>query len=91
MLSIPLLSVIAGIVMGEFSVESGWFNSETMLYMAFVSIANYTQPNFELGLRIKNSCASCSSSSPPSSTSRLCYRMSHRRPLHHLQQNPLRP
>ena len=27
MLSTPL-SVIAGIVMGEFSVESGWFNSE---------------------------------------------------------------
>ena len=34
MLSTPL-SVIAGIVMGEFSVESGWFNSEVMLYMAF--------------------------------------------------------
>ena len=46
-------SVIAGIVMGEFSVESGWFNSEIMLYMAFVSIANYTQPNFELGYALK--------------------------------------
>ena len=52
MLSTPL-SVIAGIVMGEFSVESGWFNSEIMLYMAFVSIANYTQPNFELGYALK--------------------------------------
>ncbi len=40
------LSVIAGIVMGEFSVASGWFNSEVMLYMAFVAVANYTQPNF---------------------------------------------
>lgn len=30
MLSTPL-SVIAGIVMGEFSVQSGWFNSEVML------------------------------------------------------------
>ena len=27
----------------------GWFNSEVMLYMAFVAVANYTQPNFELG------------------------------------------
>jgi len=52
MLSTPL-SVIAGIVMGEFSVQSGWFNSEVMLYMAFVSVANYTQPNFELGYALK--------------------------------------
>ncbi|MGN1267652.1 MAG: spore germination protein [Dorea sp.] len=52
MLSTPL-SVIAGIVMGEFAVNSGWFNAEVMLYMAFVSIANYTQPNFELGYALK--------------------------------------
>ena len=49
MLSTP----IAGIVMGEFSVQSGWFNSEVMLYMAFVAVANYTQPNFELGYALK--------------------------------------
>ena len=45
--------MIAGIVMGEFSVKSGWFNSEVMLYMAFVAVANYTQPNFELGYALK--------------------------------------
>lgn len=52
MLSTPL-SVIAGIVMGEFSVKSGWFNSEVMLYMAFVAVADYTQPNYELGYALK--------------------------------------
>ncbi len=52
MLSTPL-SVIAGLVMGEFPVKSGWFNSEVMLYMAFVAVANYTQPNFELGYALK--------------------------------------
>lgn len=52
MLSTPL-SVIAGLVLGEFAVKSGWFNAEIMLYMAFVSIANYTQPNFELGYALK--------------------------------------
>ena len=52
MLSMPL-SVIAGLVMGEFSVKSGWFNAEVMLYMAFVAVANYTQPNFELGYALK--------------------------------------
>ncbi|MCI8293970.1 MAG: spore germination protein [Hespellia sp.] len=52
MLSTPL-SVIAGLVLGEFSVQSGWFNAEVMLYMAFVAVANYTQPNFELGYALK--------------------------------------
>ena len=52
MLSTPL-SVIAGIVLGEFAVKSGWFNAEVMLYMAFVAVANYTQPNFELGYALK--------------------------------------
>ena len=42
MLSTPL-SVMAALVLGEFSVKSGWFNSEVMLYMAFVAVANYTQ------------------------------------------------
>ncbi len=52
MLSTPL-SVVAGIVLGQFSVSSGWFNPEIMLYMAFVAVANYTQPNFELGYALK--------------------------------------
>lgn len=51
-LSTPL-SVIAGLVMGEFAVSSGWFNSEVMLGMAIVAVANYTQPNFELGYALK--------------------------------------
>ncbi len=52
MLSTPL-SVMAGLVLGEFSVESGWFNSEVILYMAFVAIANYTQSNYELDYAMK--------------------------------------
>lgn len=52
MLSTPL-SVMAALVLGEFSVKSGWFNSECMLYMAFVSIANYTQDNYEFGYALK--------------------------------------
>lgn len=52
MLSTPL-SVMAALVLGEFSVKSGWFNTETMLYMAFVAVANYTQSSFELGYALK--------------------------------------
>ncbi len=52
MLTTPL-SVMAALVLGEFSVNSGWFNSEVMLYMAFVAIANYTQNSYELGYAMK--------------------------------------
>lgn len=52
MLTTPL-SIIAGIVLGEYSVKSGWFNSETMLYMAFVTVANYSQSSYELGYALK--------------------------------------
>ena len=40
-------------MVGDFAVQSGWFSAETMLYMALVAIATYTQPNFELGYAIK--------------------------------------
>ena len=52
MLSTPL-SIMAALVLGEFSVKSGWFNAEVMLYMAFVAVANYTQSNYELGYALK--------------------------------------
>lgn len=52
MLNTPL-SIIAGIVFGDYTVEAGWFNSEIMLYMAFVAVANYSQSNMELGYAIK--------------------------------------
>ena len=52
MLSTPL-SVMAALILGEFSVKSGWFNSEVLLYMAFVALASYTQANYEWGYAIK--------------------------------------
>lgn len=52
MLSTPL-SVMAALILGEFAVNSGWFNSEVMLYMAFVALASYTQSNYELGYAFK--------------------------------------
>ena len=51
-LSTPL-SVTAGLVIGEFTVKSGWFNAETMLYMSFVALATYTQASFEFGYALK--------------------------------------
>ncbi len=52
MLNTPL-SIIAGLVLGQQAVESGWFNSEVILYMAFVAFANFTHGSFELGYAFK--------------------------------------
>ena len=52
MLSTPL-SILAGIVVGEYAVESGWFNSESLLYMAVVTVGTYSQASFEMGYALK--------------------------------------
>lgn len=47
------LSVIGGLILGEFAIEVGWFMPETILYMALVSITHFTQHNYELGYALK--------------------------------------
>lgn len=47
------LSIIGAIALSDFAVKVGWFSTEAMLYMAFVAIANYTQPSYELGYSLK--------------------------------------
>ena len=42
-------SVIGALVLGEFAVEARWLTAEVVFYMAFVAVANFTQPSFELG------------------------------------------
>lgn len=46
-------SVVAALILGDFAVKTGWFVPEVILYMAFVAIANFTQPSFELGYAVK--------------------------------------
>lgn len=52
LLSTPL-SIVAGIVVGEYAVSSGWFNTESMLYMAVVTVGTYSQASFEMGYAMK--------------------------------------
>ena len=47
------LSIIGAIALSEFAVQSGWVSIESILYMALVTVANYTQPNYELGYSLK--------------------------------------
>ena len=47
------LSVVGGLILGDFAVEIGWLIPEVILYMAFAAIANFTQRSYELGYAIK--------------------------------------
>lgn len=46
-------SVIGGLLLGEFAVESGWFVPQTILYSAFTGVANFIPTNIELGYSFK--------------------------------------
>lgn len=46
-------SVVGALILGEFAVRANWFVPEVVLYMAFVAIANFAQPSFELGYAFK--------------------------------------
>lgn len=47
------LSIIGAIALSEFAVQSGWVCVESILYMALVTVATYSQPNYELGYSLK--------------------------------------
>ena len=47
------LSVVGGLILGDFAVQIGWLIPEVILYMAFVAIANFTQRSYELGYAFK--------------------------------------
>ncbi len=47
------LSVVGGLILGDFAVNIGWLIPEVILYMAFVAIANFTQRSYELGYAFK--------------------------------------
>lgn len=47
------LSIVGGLILGDFAVSIGWLIPEVILYMAFVSIASYSQRSYELGYAFK--------------------------------------
>ena len=46
-------SVVGALILGQFAVEVGVLSADVILFMAFVAIANFTQPSFELGYAFK--------------------------------------
>ncbi len=47
------LSVVGGLILGDFAVTVGWFSPDVIFYMACVSITNFAQQNHELGYAFK--------------------------------------
>lgn len=47
------LSVVGALILGQFAVQSGWFIPQTILCMAVLALAGFTQPSIELGYAIK--------------------------------------
>ena len=44
------LGLVAAIMIGEVSVQVGWFSHEVVLYLAVAAIGTYATPSYELGL-----------------------------------------
>ena len=46
-------SMMRDLVLGDFAVQAGWLGPEVLVYMAFVSVAGFAQPSYELGYAFK--------------------------------------
>ena len=46
-------SMLGALVLGDFAVQAGWLGPEVRVYMAFVSVAGFAQPSYELGYAFK--------------------------------------
>lgn len=47
------ISIVGGLILGEFAVKSGWFVPQVILYTAFSAIATFSPMNYELGYCFK--------------------------------------
>ena len=45
--------MIGALILGDFAVQARWLVPEVLVYMAFVSIASFAQPSFEMGYAFK--------------------------------------
>ncbi|MEF9960552.1 MAG: spore germination protein [Niameybacter sp.] len=47
------LSVIGGLILGEYAVKTGWLVPHSIFYMSIVALSSFTQPSIELSYGIK--------------------------------------
>jgi len=46
-------SMLGALILGDFAVQAGWLGPEVLVYLAFVSIAGFAQPSYEMGYAFK--------------------------------------
>ena len=46
-------SMLGALILGDFAVQAGWLGPEVLVYMAFVSVATFAQPSYEMGYAFK--------------------------------------
>ncbi len=46
-------SMLGALILGDFAVQARWLVPEVLVYMAFVAIASFAQPSFEMGYAFK--------------------------------------
>ncbi len=46
-------SMLGALILGDFAVQASWLSPEVLVYMAFVSVAAFAQPSYELGYAFK--------------------------------------
>ncbi|OOM81365.1 spore germination protein [Clostridium sp. BL-8] len=47
------MSLIGGLILGEYTIKSGWFTNQAVLYMAIVTLGDFIQPSIEMNFAIK--------------------------------------
>jgi len=47
------LSIIGGLILGDYAVKTGWFVPQSIFYMAIVALSSFVQPSIEFSYAIK--------------------------------------
>lgn len=47
------LSLIGGLIVGEYAIKTGWFTNQSILYMAIVALGDFTQQSLEMNYAFK--------------------------------------
>jgi stage V sporulation protein AF len=47
------LSLIGGLIVGQYAIKTGWFTNESILYMAIVALGDFTQQSLEINYAFK--------------------------------------
>jgi stage V sporulation protein AF len=47
------MSLIGGLILGEYTIKTGWFIPQSILYMSIVTLGDFTQPSIEMNFAIK--------------------------------------